>query len=326
MLYDVLPGHPPCLRLVSASFWSSPGSPLDRLLGLRRRLLRAALARGVRVAVLHRAQWLIHWIEGPPPAVESAWRRIQRLPEQDAFRLLHRSEGAPTLRQPVHIASVFRPEAPQQLERHLAALAASQASAHEPVRLWHGLAAPAGPTPCTRVVIASALDHEGIDLLRRIAHRKHADVVYQRFADSDLTQFDGGAAYGDLDVGCGCAARAQVLSRRGLADPLVRGGQPAVREIVLLPGSHEGRCARLVDAVRSLLADGGDRIRVHVLGQDAGMVGLAVGLLRVAGGAGPVLPGIARSLHEKAVVVEQLLLEAATADGCAPWGGDAAVA
>ena len=318
MLYDVLPGHPPCLRLVGASFWSSRGSPLDHLLGMRRRLLRAALARDVRIAVLHRAQWLIHWIEGPPRAVESAWRRMQRLPQQDAFRLLHRSPGRPTLQQPVHIASVFRPEAPQELARHLAALAVVHAPAAEPARLWHELSAPAALPPCSRVVIASALEHDGIDLLRRVAHRKHADVVYQRFADSDLTLFDSGAAYADLEAGCGCAVRAQVLSRRGLGHALVRGGLSAVREVVLLPGNHESRCARLVDAVRPLLADCGDRVRVHVLGREPAMVDLAAGLLRASGSTAPLLSGIVRSVHDTAAALERLLLEAAEADGCLP--------
>lgn len=318
MLYDVLPGHPPCLRLVGASFWSSRGSPLDHLLGLRRRLLRAALARNVRVAVLHRSQWLIHWVEGPPRAVESAWRRMHRLPQQDAFRLLHRSSGRPTLEQPVHIASVFRAEAPQQLARHLAALAVVHAPASEPLRLWHELSAPAALPPCGRVVIASALEHDGIDLLRRVAHRKGADVVYQRFADSDLTQFDSGAAYADLETGCGCAVRAQVLSRRGLGHSLVRGGLSEVREVVLLPGTHESRCARMVDAVRPLLADSGDQVRVHVLGRESAMVALASGLLRAAGSTAPVVPGIVRSVHEKAGVLEKLLQEAADVDGCLP--------
>ncbi len=318
MLYDVLPGHPPCLRLVGASFWSSRGSPLDHLLGLRRRLLRAALARDVRIAVLHRAQWLIHWIEGPPRAVESAWRRMQRLPQQDAFRLLHRSPGRPTLRQPLHIASVFRPEAPQELARHLAALAVVHAPAAEPSRLWHELSAPAASPPCSRVVIASALEHDGIDLLRRVAHRKHAEVVYQRFADSDLTQFDSGAAYADLDLGHDCAVRAQVLSRRGLGHPLVRDGLPAVREVVLLPGNQESRCARMVDAVRPLLDDAVDPVRVHVLGRESAMVALAAGLLRATGSTAPLLPGIVRSVHESAAMVEQVLLDAAAADGCLP--------
>ena len=316
MLYDVLPGPAPCLRLVGASFWSSHGSPLDHLLGLRRRLLRAALARDVRIAVLHRAQWLIHWIEGPPRAVESAWRRMQRLPQQQAFRLLHRSPGRSTLQQPVHIASVFRPEAPQQLARYLAALPVLHAPAAEPARLWHELSAPAAVTPCSRVVIASALEHEGIDLLRRVAHRKHADVVYQRFADSDLTQFDSGAAYADPEVASGCAVRAQVLSRRGLGHPLLRGGPPAVRELVLLPGIQESRCARMVDAVQPLLADCGNGLRVHVIGREPAMVALASRLLRPAGNIHPVLAGTTRSVHESAAWVERLLQEAAEADGC----------
>lgn len=321
MLYDSLPGSEPCLRLVGASSWSGTGSPMDHLLGLRKHLLGTAAATGARVAVLHRAQWLLHWIEGAPAVVESIWERIQQLPEQDSARLLLRSVGAPALRTPVHVAAVFLRELPQQVARQIAQLA-DDTAAKEPARVWQEMAAPAAVPPCGSVVLASAQVHDGIDLLRHIAQDQGIEVVYQRFAGPDLTQFDSGTAYADFsgEEVCPCTIRVQVLSRLGLRNALVRSGLPPVREVVLLPGVHEGQAERLTEAVLPLLAEHG-KARVRVVGRSPATLALSGQLLGAAGVGGVLLPCFARSVAEEASLLEEALLEAErSADGCLPWG------
>src|SRR4051812_10098080 len=109
----------PCVRVIGASSWGRESSPLDHLIALCARLVHAADARGVRIALLHRARWLVHWLEGSASAVDSAWQRILRMPELRATRQIHRSVGTATLRQPVHVAALMRAESPAHAARHL---------------------------------------------------------------------------------------------------------------------------------------------------------------------------------------------------------------
>ena len=323
MSYDSLPGSEPCLRLVGASSWSGTGSPMDHLLGLRKHLLGTAAATGARVAVLHRAQWLLHWIEGAPAVVDAIWERIQQLPEQESARLLLRNLGAPALRMPVHVAAVFLRESPQHVARQIALVAEDTAAPKEPARVWQEMAAPAVVPPCGSVVVASAQVNDGIDLLRHVAHEQGIEVVYQRFAGPDLTQFDSGTAYADFsgEEACPCTIRVQVLSRPGLRNALVRSGLPPVREVVLLPGVHEGPAERLTESVLPLLAEHGNA-RVRVVGRAPATLSLAGRLLGAGGIGGVLLPCFARSVAEEASLLEEALLEAERgADECLPWGG-----
>jgi hypothetical protein len=307
MLSDALSGPPPSVRLVSASFWPAAGSPLGHLLALRQRLLQSAQARGVRLAVLHRAQWLVLWIEGTAGAVESAWQRIQRDPELEASRILHRSEGPAWLPEPVHIAAISRREEPRQVARQLAALADLPPAEVEPSRLWHQLAAPAAVAPGRTVVLASAQEHDGIDLLRQVAQAHGSAVVYQRFAGADPAQIDSGAAYTDLLADCGCCTRVHVLSRRCLGHALVRDGLREVSDVLLLLGARAASAERLAGSLRSLLAERGRAVRVHLAGREATSLAQAEGVLRAQGAASAILPCLARTPDEEARALAQAL-------------------
>ena len=261
------------LRLACASFWPFSGSPLGHLLGLRKRLVRAVTARGVRVAVLHRAQWLVHWIEGPPGAVDMAWQRIQRMPELEAHRLLHRSLGQRVLREPLHIAAVFRNERSDQVAWRIAQVADDVLALGEPVRLGNALAAPGVAPPCGSIVLASAREHDDVDLLRRLVYRHGGDLVYRRFASADPAHFDTGAAYADFPSDCGCSVRMHVLSRRCLRNELVLGELAQVRELVLLLGARRAACLQLAQAAIDLLRARGGSTRVHLLATPPDNVG-----------------------------------------------------
>lgn len=321
MLSDALPGSPPSVRLVSASFWPAAGSPLGHLLALRQRLLQSAQARGVRLAVLHRAQWLVLWIEGTAGAVESAWQRIQRDPELEASRILHRSEGPGWLSEPVHIAAISRREEPLQVARQLAALADQPHAEVEPSRLWQQLAAPAAVEPCRTVVLASAQEHDGIDLLRQVAHAHGSAVAYQRFAGADPAQIDSGAAYTDILAGCGCCTRLHVLSRRCLGHALVRDGLREVSDVMLLLGSRAASAARLAESLLPLLAERGGAVRVHLAGREAAGLAEVEGLLRAQGAASAILPCLAGTPDEEARALSQALAAPARAPGerCPLW-------
>jgi hypothetical protein len=321
MLSDALPGPSPSVRLVSASFWPAAGSPLGHLLALRRRLLPAVQARGVRLAVLHRAQWLVLWIEGTAGAVESAWQRIQREPELEASRVVHRSAGPSWLPEPVHIAAVFRREEPRQVVRQLAALADLSPSEAEPSRLWHELVAPAAVPPGRTVVLASAQEHDGIDLLRQVAQAHGSEVVYQRFAGADPAQTDSGAAYTDVVADCGCCTRLHVLSRRCLGHALVRGGVGEMSDVMLLLGARTVAAGRLAGSLLPLLAERGRAVRVHLAGREASGLAQAEGVLRAQGAAAAILPHLARTADEEARALAHALAGPVRRPGerCPAW-------
>ena len=309
------------LRLACASYWPSTGSPLGHLLGLRQRLLRAVTACGVRVAVLHRAQWLLHWVEGAPGAVDMAWQRIQRMPELEASRLLHRSFGPQTLNQPLHIAAVFRKEWPEQVGRRIAQLAHFPPPGAEPACIWNALAAPAQVPPCGSMVIASAREHDDVDLLRRLAQRHDGEVVYRRFAGADPAQFDSGAAYADFAGPCRCSVRVHVLSRRCLRNELVLGELANVRDLVLLLGSRASLCQLLAQAAVELLRTQCAGARVHLLASEPASVALAGGLLRDAGVDATVRTRTLRSGEEEADYLEVTLasMEGELPGACPSW-------
>lgn len=280
---------------------------MGHLLGLRKRLVRAVTQHNVRVAVLHRAQWLLQWIEGAPGAVDMAWQRIQRMPELRQNRLLHRSLGAPTLQEPLQIASVCRREAPEQVGRRIAQLANSARPGDEPVRLWNALVAPGDVPPCGSIVIASAREHDGVDLLRRMAQRHASEIVYRRFAAADPAQFDSGAAYADFASPCRCCVRVHVLSRRCLRNELVLGELTKVRDLVLLLGTRTALCEQLAHAAARVVGMHGAATRIHLLARDAHELSVVESLLRHAGVEAQVLARTLRPGAEEADYVEAAL-------------------
>ena len=286
------------LRIACASFWPCTGSPLGHLLGLRQRLLRVLMGESVRIAVLHRAQWLLHWIEGPPPAVDKAWQRIQRMPELEASRLLHRSLGPQTLREALHIAAVVRQERPEQVARAMARLA--ELPAPGPHEIWRALAAPGGTPPCGSIVLASARGHDDVDLLQRLVERHGGEIVYRRFAGADPAQFDCGAAYADFPTGNGRRVRLHVLSRRCLRNELVLGELTKLRELVLLLGARPTPCRQLAEAAVDLLRGRASRTRIHLLASDPASLARVEGLLAASGLDATVLPRTLQAGAEEA--------------------------
>lgn len=293
---------------------------MGHLLALRKRLLRAVTERSVRVAVLHRAQWLLHWIEGPPGAVDMAWQRVQRMPELQASRLLHRSLGAPALRESLHIAAVFRNERPDQVARRIAQLAADPCGA-EPGSIWHALAAPGDRPPCASIVLASAREHDDVDLLRRMVQRHGGEVVYRRFAGADPAQFDSGAAYADFAHAGACSTRMHVLSRRCLRNELVLRELANAGDVVLLLGGRPALCRQLALAAIELLRIRGGSCRVHLLANDPAQVEAIDALLRDAVPQATVRGCIVEGGAPEADYLEATLVavERDRPEGCASW-------
>ena len=321
MFPDVPEAAPSTLRLACASAWPCTGSPLGHLLALRKRLLRAVTEHSVRVAVLHRAQWLLHWIEGPPGAVDMAWQRVQRMPELRASRLLHRSVGAPGLREALHIAAVFRNERPDHVGRHIAQLADAAPFAEEPARIWHALAAPGAVPPCASIVLASAREHDDVDLLRRMVQRHGGEVVYRRFACADPALFDSGAAYADFTLADACNMRMHVLSRRCLRNEMVLRELTGVRDVVLLLGGRPASCHQLAQSAIELLRMRGGRDRIHLLANDPAQFGDIEALLRDAVPQATVRACVVEAGAREADYLEAALasLERDLPDVCPSW-------
>jgi hypothetical protein len=288
-MHDAAPATPACLRLVGATFSTRKGSAVEYLLALRAGLGAANLALGLRSAVLHHAGWLVHWIEGPAAAAERAWHGIESDPAARHARLLHRSQGTPTLPEPVQIATLHGREAAADVAQRLNRLQRQDALGWvaEPAEIWQHLSAPSQVARADAlsalarrdVVAVTSEDNESIELLRGVALRCATPVSYQRFARADPRTRDVGAAY--ADVVCGPhVTRVRALSRRALSHELVRIGLANLQTVVLLLGSRPRACASLAEGVADLLQSRPQRPAVHLVGADPESVVQAAKILR----------------------------------------------
>lgn len=252
-----------CTRLVCASRWLGEGSVVSELIASRRARMRLASESGLRTALLSASGWVLRWYEGTAEAVDAEWERLQaRLPREDV-RLLHRSEGAGMLRQPVQVASLHAPEAAPEGARRMAAIVRElrQGSIADPAELWQAFAAPCrlaypdslGFLARREVVVLASEGHEAVDIVRVLAHASAQPLAYQRYAGADLERRDMGAAYVDLPAAPGVLTRVHALPRRALADGMPLLGVRNVRCIVVLPGRGDARSEALLGAVRAVL-------------------------------------------------------------------------
>jgi hypothetical protein len=287
-MHDAVAAPPAGLRLVGAAFSTRTGSAVEYLLSLRAGLGAANRARGLRSALLHHAGWLVHWIEGPAEAVDRAWRAIESDPAVRHTRLLHRSEGALTLSEPVQFATLHGLEQAGDVAQRLHRLQRQDARgwAAGPAEIWYHLSAPSQVARADAlaalarrdVVAVTSEDNESIDLLRSVAGRCAPPGSYQRFARADPRGRDVGAAYADIVCGAH-VTRIRALSRRALSHDLVRIGLANLQSVVLLLGSRPRACASLAEGVADLLQALPHRPAAHLVGLDAESVIEAAAIL-----------------------------------------------
>ena len=304
--------------MVCASRWRREGSAVEALLRLRPALLQQGLSNGARTALLSSHDWLVQWHEGLAEAVTAQRDMVQAELGLDAPRLLHGSFGPGTLPEPVQIASLQVMDQAADVARRLQFLERQheQGWDAEPAEVWQALCAPCQlgnwkPTLVGRreVVAVASEDNDAEELLRGLAARAGARVVYQRYAGSDVQRRDLGAAYMDLEHADSATTRVQALSRRALASGIdLLGLRQLDRLVVLLNPQTLGQPG-LLDEIARLIGRLPLRPLVHLVSPCAATRAWGTQALR--GGVGlPVVPLAAPHTGQGAVQAVADLLAA----------------
>ena len=277
-------GAAPVHRLMIASECRMTGSVVEQLLGLRAEICRFNASRGVRTAIWYSAGWFLQWHEGPLAAIDQVWTLSAAHPGHSGQRLIHRSQGPAGLAGRLHLSTAHNRDTPADVARRIHRMERERELGWtaEPLEIWQHLSAPClaqelGAVAAVargHVVAVTSESTESVDLVKAIAERRRADVTYQRFADGDLRSGDIGAAYVDVADG-GQMTRVQALSRRALANGMVRVGLQRTQCLVLLLGDRPGAAAKLAGSVAELLAEMDVRPAVRLLGPSGDACGEA---------------------------------------------------
>jgi hypothetical protein len=238
-------------RVLRASLSRVNGSVMEELFAAREKAVVTEPVDGLNASLMHSSGWFLLWLEGTDAAVDTVLKRSsKKLRMHTAPRILHRSRGPATLREPLTLLSTQWPETPAEFQRRIEAVEKAQ-PVLEPAEIWRQLAEPCSLAlgePTRRVALVAADDNRSIDLVRKLADRFQVPMVYQRFANSEPGTRDVGAAYADLPID-GEPMRVQVLSRRALGHRMVRESLQGVHKIAVLLGSRPASAIELVDSV-----------------------------------------------------------------------------
>jgi hypothetical protein len=237
-------------RVMRASISRVSGSVMEELFDARERAVTERV-EGLQASLMYSSGWFLLWLEGSDEAVDTVLARSsKKLRKHVQPRVIHRSKGPATLKEPLTVMSTQWPESPADFARRIEAVEHAR-PLMEPREIWRRLADPCAPgqsDPSRHVALVGADDTSSIDLVRKIADRFGATMVYQRFASSDLTTRDVGAAYVDLPID-GESTRVQVLSRRALGNRMVHESLQEVHKLAVLLGSRPASAIELADSV-----------------------------------------------------------------------------
>lgn len=237
-------------RVLRASISRVNGSVMDELFAARQRIVEERID-GLHASLMYSSGWFLLWLEGADDAIDMVLKRSsKKLRLHAAPRVIHRSTGPATLNEPLTIMTTQWPETPDNFARRIEALEHAQ-PALEPREIWRRLAQPCALTqaePPRRVALVGTDDTRSIDFVRKLAERFGATMVYQRFASSDLTTRDVGAAYVDLSLD-GEPTRLQVLSRRALGHRMVHESLKGVQRLAVWLGPKPATAIELADSV-----------------------------------------------------------------------------
>jgi hypothetical protein len=250
------------VRLMGVSRCRAQGSVVEQLLGMRQDICKFNADAGVRSALLYSDGWLLQWHEGPAKAVEQPWRLpAANFARVSPVRTIHRSVGQHGLVDTLHIAILHCGANDRDLAGRFNRVRRELASGlpAEPAAIWQRLSAPCLAEPAQvgsqarlDVVVVASEYNESVDLIKAVAERFRARVAYQRFADADIRSGDVGAAYLDLG-GEGRIIRVHALSRRALANSMVRLSLRNAQCVVLLLGTRSHPAAILASSVATIL-------------------------------------------------------------------------
>jgi hypothetical protein len=245
-------------RIVRVSRSRVLGSAMDEMFAARKRLNASGGVPGLRGAVLHVSGWFVLWQEGPWPAIEAVLKPSRSTQRHGVPRLIHRSVGPRTLREPLALTATQWPEGPDQFAARIEAVA-SQAADHLPQEVWRALSEPCSlgtasdpPRPDARTALVVSDDQRSTEAVRRMAEALRRPLVYRRFAGADPGTADVGAAYFDLSVQ-GRPRRVQAVSRRAFAHGLVHDSLRMPDRLALLVGQQAQKAMELAAGAASFL-------------------------------------------------------------------------
>ncbi|MEJ6024018.1 hypothetical protein [Ramlibacter sp. PS4R-6] len=237
-------------RVLRASVSRISGSVMEALFDARERAVNERV-EGLHASLMYSSGWFLLWLEGSDEAVDTVLARSsKKLRKHVQPRIIHRSKGAATLKEALTVMTTQWPETPADFARRIEAVEHARPLL-EPKEMWRRLAEPCAlgeAHPARRVALVGADDTRSIDFVRKLADRFGAPMVYQRFANSDLTTRDVGAVYVDLPID-GEPTRVQVLSRRALGHRMVRESLRNVQKIAVVLGPRPGSAIELADSV-----------------------------------------------------------------------------
>jgi hypothetical protein len=237
-------------RVLRASLSRVNGSVMDELFAVRERAVTEPV-EGLRASLMHSSGWFLLWLEGSDDAVNTVLARSSKKLRLHAKpRVIHRSRGPATLDEPLTILTTQWPETPADFARRIESVEHAR-PALEPREMWRRVAEPCAmgaDEPPRRVALVGADDTRSIDFVRKLAERFSVPMVYQRFANSDLTTRDVGAAYVDLPIE-GRTTRVQVLSRRAMGHRMVRESLKGVEKLAVWLGTKPATAIELADSV-----------------------------------------------------------------------------
>src|SRR6185369_4229769 len=261
------------VRLMNASLCRATGSVVDQLLGMRKGICKFNADAGVRSALLYSEGWLLQWHEGPAEAVEQAWRLPAANCAHAPPRTIHRSVGPHGLIDTLHIATLHNGDKAKDVARRFRRVEREHARglSAEPAAIWNRLSAPClaqseeVETDGRREVVVVASEYnDSVELIKGIAERYRATVGYQRLADCDFRSGDVGAAYVDVTHEGGMI-RVNALSRRALANSMVRLSLRNAECMVLLLGTRPHRAAMLAASVAMTLNSAAARPAISLI-------------------------------------------------------------
>jgi hypothetical protein len=254
-------------RILRASISRVSGSVMEELFAARERACASQKIDGLHGSLMYSSGWFVLWLEGRDEAIDAVLKRSARHSCHAQPRVIHRSRGPATLEEPLTLATTQWPESPADFSRRIDAV--EKMADLEPREIWRRLSEPCSheaPQPPRRVALVGADDTRSIDLVKKIADRFRAPMVYQRFASSDLTTRDVGAAYVDLPIE-GETTRVQVLSRRALGNRMVRDSLRGVEKLAVLLGPRPASAIELADSLAGFVHAESDVPEIDLVAQ-----------------------------------------------------------
>lgn len=251
-----------------------PGSAIERLLALRRSIRDFNSARGLHTALLYTGGWFVQWHEGPAEAVERTWAISRSHDGHCHYRVVHRSTGPGTLREPIDIAALVGADKPTDVAARLFELEREQRERPlEPLQVWRRLAVPAGGGFARgggephRAIAVTSEHTEAIELVRALADRLRLPVSYQRLAGPNPHAPDAGGAYVDIPARR-LRTRVHALSRHVLGLEMTRLSFSRLDALVLLTGQRAEGALALRAGVTPFLRAFSPEPALHVAGLD----------------------------------------------------------